>query len=176
MEINRKIEVIVEGCRSNRRDAQKALYEAYCDAMFSTAYRILKNYEDAQDVLQDAFIEIFKYINDFRGESTIGAWIKTIVIRKALKKIRSLKFIENYEENGLEIPLDFLDDLSGQYLEQLILSLPDGYRTVFLLVEVEGYSHQEAATMLGISTGTSKSQLSRAKKTLRKQIEKINAF
>lgn len=166
----------MEGCRSNRRDSQKALYDNYCDAMFSTAFRILNNRDDAQDVLQDSFIEIFKHINDFRGESTIGAWIKTIVVRKALKKLRSLKFTENYEENGTEIPLDFLDDLSGQYLEHLILSLPDGYRTVFLLVEVEGYSHEETATMLGISTGTSKSQLSRAKKTLRKQIEKINAF
>lgn len=176
MENSRKIELIVEGCRSNRRDAQKALYDNYCDAMFSTAFRILNNRDDAHDVLQDSFIEIFKHINDFRGESTIGAWIKTIVVRKALKKLRSLKFTENYEENGTEIPLDFLDDLSGQYLEQLVLSLPEGYRTVFLLVEVEGFSHSETAVMLGISEGTSKSQLSRAKKTLRKQIEKINAF
>jgi RNA polymerase sigma-70 factor (ECF subfamily) len=176
LEKSRKIELIVEGCRSNRRDAQKALYDNYCDAMFSTAFRILNNRDDAHDVLQDSFIEIFKHINDFRGESTIGAWIKTIVVRKALKNLRSLKFIENYEENGTEIPLDFLDDLSGQYLEQLILSLPEGYRTVFLLVEVEGFSHSETAVMLGISEGTSKSQLSRAKKTLRKQIEKINAF
>jgi len=176
LENSRKIELIIDGCRSNRRDAQKALYDNYCDAMFSTAFRILNNRDDAHDVLQDSFIEIFKHINDFRGESTIGAWIKTIVIRKALKKLRSLKFNENYEENGSEIPLDFLDDLSGQYLEQLILSLPNGYRTVFLLVEVEGFNHDEAAKMLGISTGTTKSQLSRAKKTLRKQIEKINAF
>jgi len=176
LENSRKIELIIDGCRSNRRDAQKALYDNYCDAMFSTAFRILNNRDEAHDVLQDSFIEIFKHINDFRGESTIGAWIKTIVIRKALKKLRSLKFNENYEENGSEIPLDFLDDLSGQYLEQLILSLPNGYRTVFLLVEVEGFNHDEAAKMLGISTGTTKSQLSRAKKTLRKQIEKINAF
>jgi len=176
LENSRKIELIIDGCRSNRRDAQKALYDNYCDAMFSTSFRILNNRDEAHDVLQDSFIEIFKHINDFRGESTIGAWIKTIVIRKALKKLRSLKFNENYEENGSEIPLDFLDDLSGQYLEQLILSLPNGYRTVFLLVEVEGFNHDEAAKMLGISTGTTKSQLSRAKKTLRKQIEKINAF
>ena len=144
--------------------------------MFSTAYRIVNNYDDAQDVLQDAFLEIFSHISQFRGESTIGAWIKTIVVRKALKKLKSLKFSDVFEENGSETTLDFMDDFSGEYIEQLILTLPDGYRAVFLLIEVEGYNHAEVAAMLGISTGTSKSQLSRAKKFLRAKVEKINAF
>lgn len=176
--VNRKkeLDTIIEGCRQNKRRAQKVLYERYCDAMFTTAFRMTGNSDDAHDVLQDAFIEVFKYIKSFRGDSTIGAWIKTIVVRKALKKLKEMRFYSSYEENGVDVPIDFLDDLSGEYLEQMILSLPEGYRTVFLLTEVEGYSHKEVGAMLGISEGGSKSQLSRARKILRTKVEKINAI
>lgn len=167
-------EEIIEGCKKQKREAQKALYDLYCDAMFTIAFRIVNNSDDAHDVLQEAFIEVFTHIKSYRNESSIGAWIKTILVRKALKKLKELKFVDNLGENGVETPSDFLDDLSGEYLEQLILSLPEGFRTVFLLFEVEGYSHQEIADMLSISESTSKSQLSRAKKTLRVKIEKIN--
>jgi RNA polymerase sigma factor (sigma-70 family) len=171
-----EIEKIIDACRQNKRRAQKRLYELYCDAMFTTAFRITNNSDDAHDVLQDAFIEVFRHIKSFRGESTIGAWIKTIVVRKALKKMKELKFYDDYEENGLNLPLEFPDDLSGEYLEQMILSLPQGYRTVFLLFEVEGYTHKEVGEMLGITEGGSKSQLSRARKILKKKVEKINAI
>ncbi len=167
------IDKIIDGCRRNRRKWQKKLYEMYADAMFSTAYRMLKNRDDAQDALQDAFVEVFKHIGSFRGESTIGAWIKTIVVRKALKKLRELKFTDDLEESGPDVPVDFMDDLSGEYLEQVILSLPEGYRTVFLLCEVEGYGHKEIAGMLDISEGTSKSQLSRAKRLLRQRVKRM---
>lgn len=170
----KSIEEIVEGCKKQQRESQKALYDLYCDAMFTIAYRIVNNRDDAHDVLQETFIEVFNHIRSFRNESSIGAWIKTILVRKALKKLKELKFADNFGENGIEIPPDYLDDLSGEYLEQLILSLPEGFRTVFLLFEVEGYSHQEIADMLNISESTSKSQLSRAKKSLRMKIEKIN--
>jgi RNA polymerase sigma-70 factor (ECF subfamily) len=103
-------------------------------------------------------------------------WIKTIVVRKALKHLRELKYTESLDGNPGVISFEFPDDLSGEYLETLILALPEGYRTVFLLIEVEGYSHKETAEMLGISEGTSKSQLSRAKQVLRKKVEKINAL
>lgn len=169
-----KIEEVIEGCKNQQRESQKALYDVYCDAMFTVAYRIVNNNDDAHDVLQETFIEVFTHIKSFRNESSVGAWIKTILVRKALKKLKELKFVDNFSENGVEIPLDYLDDLSGEYLEQLILSLPEGFRTVFLLFEVEGYSHQEIAEMLNISQNTSKSQLSRAKKALRMKIQKIN--
>ncbi len=174
MDHKKELDTIIEGCRQNRRKSQKALYERYCDAMFTTAFRMTGNSDDAHDVLQDAFIEVFRYIKSFRGDSTIGAWIKTIVIRKALKKLKETKFYDSYDENGIDVPIDFLDDLSGEYLEQMIMSLPEGYRTVFLLTEVEGYSHKEVGEMLGISVGGSKSQLSRARKILKAKVEKIN--
>lgn len=175
MDQKTKTEKIIEGCRQNNRKAQKALYDLYCNAMFTTAYRILNHHDDAHDVLQEAFIEVFKHIKSFRGDSTIGAWIKTIVLRKALAKIRQTKLTDRLDENGYNVPVEFPEDLSGEYLEQMILSLPEGYRAVFLLIEVEGYSHRETGEMLGISEGGSKSQLSRAKKLLREKIEKINA-
>jgi RNA polymerase sigma factor (sigma-70 family) len=167
-------EHIIEGCREQKREAQKALYDLYCDAMFTIAYRIVDNRDEAQDVLQEAFIEVFRNFHTFRGESSIGAWIKSIVVRKALKKLRNLTFTVSFGENGADFPLELPNDLSGEYLEQLILDLPKGFRTVFLLFEVEGYSHQEIADMLKISESTSKSQLSRAKKSLRSKIETIN--
>ncbi len=175
MDQKTKTKKIIEGCRQNNRKAQKALYDLYCNAMFTTAYRILNHHDDAHDVLQEAFIEVFKHIKSFRGDSTIGAWIKTIVLRKALAKIRQTKLTDRLDENGYNVPVEFPEDLSGEYLEQMILSLPEGYRAVFLLIEVEGYSHRETGEMLGISEGGSKSQLSRAKKLLREKIEKINA-
>lgn len=112
-----RLEKIIEGCRHNNRKAQKALYDLYCDAMFTTVYRILNHRDDAHDVLQEAFIEVFKHIRSFRGDSTVGAWIKTIVVRKALLKIRKTKPTDQLDENGYDVPVAFPDDLTGEYLE-----------------------------------------------------------
>ena len=163
-------EEIIEGCVREDRKLQKALYEKYCNAMFSSAYRILNNYELANDALQEAFIQVFRDIGKFRGESTLGAWIKTIVVRTAIRKLKKEKMFVDFEESKNEMPFVNPDSLDGEYLEKAILSLPDGFRTVFLLVEVEGYTHKEVAGMLDISEGTSKSQLHYAKKKLQKII------
>ncbi|MCF8235899.1 MAG: RNA polymerase sigma factor [Bacteroidales bacterium] len=143
------------------------MYDRYCDAMFTIAYRMVKDQDLANDVLQTAFIQVFKDIKQFRGQSTIGAWIKTIVVRSAirqLKKENNMLCLDVVHPNGENI--SWPEEMRGDDLEQAILSLPAGYRTVFLLVEVEGYKHNEVAEMLGISEGTSKSQLYRAKKQL----------
>lgn len=160
---------LVHGCIRHDRIAQRDLYHKYCDAMFTIAYRIISNRDDAHDVLQDAFIQVFRDIGQYRFDSTLGAWIKTIVVRTSLKllsKNRNLVFADMDEAKSDEMIL-IPDTLNSEYLEKVILSLPDGYRTVFLLTEVEGYSHEETAKMLGISTGTSKSQLHHAKKMLK---------
>lgn len=158
---------MIAGCCKNRRKHQKQLYDRYCDAMFTIAYRMVKDQDLANDVLQTAFIQVFKDIKQFRGQSTIGAWIKTIVVRSAirqLKKENNMLCLDVVHPNGENI--SWPEEMRGDDLEQAILSLPAGYRTVFLLVEVEGYKHNEVAEMLGISEGTSKSQLYRAKKQL----------
>jgi len=140
--------------------------------MFTIAYRIVSNRDDAHDALQDAFIQVFRDIGQYRFDSTLGAWIKTIVVRSSLRllsKNRHLSFADMDEAKSDEMIL-IPDTLNSEYLEKIILSLPDGYRTVFLLTEVEGYTHEETAKMLGISTGTSKSQLHHAKKMLKTRL------
>jgi RNA polymerase sigma-70 factor (ECF subfamily) len=159
---------LIAACKANDRLAQQLLYDSYANAMFTISYRITKDRELASDVLQEAFVRVFNYIHSFRGESTLGAWIKTIVVRSALAILKK-------EKKGLSFDLSEMDETSTRlnfdhdtdYLEKAILSLPSGYRTVFLLIEVEGYTHQDVADLLGVSVGTSKSQLFYAKKRLR---------
>jgi RNA polymerase sigma-70 factor (ECF subfamily) len=158
---------LVEGCISNDRKSQKRLYYKYCNAMYTIAFRILKDEDEADDALQEAFIQVFKDIKTFRRESTIGAWIKTIVIRSALRRVKKNIFTEEINDRALNIPDQQSCALTGEYIEKQIMSLPTGYRTVFLLIEVEGYSHKEVAEILNISEGTSKSQLFYAKRQLR---------
>lgn len=161
---------LVSGCIQQDRRAQKALYDRYKDAMYTLAYRITNDFDLAQDVLQEAFVAVFKGIGNFRQASTLGAWIKTIVVRTAYRKVRrqpnmlNLEALENHEI------VDWGDYLDAEYLEQAIQALPTGYRSVFILIEIEGYAHKEVAKMLNISVGTSKSQLHYAKRYLRKTI------
>ncbi len=163
---------LVQSCLKNDRVAQKDLYDKYKKAMYTLAYRITGDFESANDVLQDAFVKVFKGLPSFRGESTLGAWIKTIVIRTAYSYLRKDKiFFEDIENVNLKNHLDWGHYLDAEYLEKAILSLPEGYRTVFVLIEVEGYGHKDVAEMLGISEGTSKSQLFYSKKRLREMLK-----
>ena len=174
MFLERETEVeLLEGCLQNVRKAQKKLYYKYCNAMYSIAFRILKNEDDASDALQEAFIQVFKDLKTFRKESTIGAWIKTIVIRTALRKLKKNVFTEEMNDRTINMPAQNSCTLTNEYIEKTILALPTGYRTVFLLIEVEGYSHKEVAEMLKISEGTSKSQLFYAKKHLRNLLKDL---
>lgn len=161
---------LIAGCLANDRLAQRDLYQRYCDAMYTLAYRMTNDADLASDVLQEAFIKIFQYLGAFRGESTLGAWIKTIVVRTALSKIRKEQKQQQLSEDLPVETIDWGHYLDAEYLEQAIKALPNGYRTVFILIEIEGYAHQEVADLLGISVGTSKSQLFYAKKRLRESI------
>lgn len=164
---------LVQSCLKNDRVAQKDLYDKYKKAMYTLAYRITGDFESANDVLQDAFVKVFRGLPSFRGESTLGALIKTIVIRTAYSYLRKDKiFFEDIENVNPKNHLDWGHYLDAEYLEKAILSLPEGYRTVFVLIEVEGYGHKEVAEMLGISEGTSKSQLFYSKKRLREMLKK----
>lgn len=166
---------LVERCRTAdqpvaQRAAQRQLFEQYKRAMFSTAYRILNDYDHANDALQDAFVDVFRNLDQFTFRSTLGAWIKTIVVRRAIRKQQLEGRFLSIDETLHDQPAPFRDTLTGAELDAAIRTLPDGARTVFLLVEVEGYTHKEVAEMLGISEGTSKSQASYAKKLLRQRL------
>ncbi|GAB2554114.1 RNA polymerase sigma factor [Spirosoma aerophilum] len=166
---------LVERCQAtdkstDRRAAQRQLFEQYKRAMFSTAYRILNDYDHANDALQDAFVDVFRNLDQFAFRSTLGAWIKTIVVRQAIRKQQLEGRFLTIDETLHDQPAPFRDSLTGAELDAAIRTLPDGARTIFLLVEVEGYTHKEVAEMLGISEGTSKSQTSYAKKLLRQRL------
>lgn len=163
---------LVDACLNHNRLAQKELYDRYKQAMFTLAYRVTGDMELAADVLQEAFVKIFRHLPSFRRESTLGAWIKTIVIRTAYSQIRNNKlFIEPLEPAHAADQIDWSAFSNAEYLEKAIMDLPDGYRAVFTLIEIEGYAHKDVSEMLGISVGTSKSQLFYAKKRLRETLQ-----
>lgn len=159
---------LIKQCIKQDRTAQRELFLAYKDAMFSVLYRLLGNTEEAEEALQDGFVKVFRYLHSFEQKSTLGAWMKTIFVREALQRLRKTNVLENEESKVTNVEsISFDDSLTGEVLEKAILSLEDGFRTVFLLIEVEGYKHREVAEMLKISIGTSKSQLSRSKHKLK---------
>jgi len=157
---------LVQGCIAKNRLSQKALYNRYKTAMYTLAYRIVNDFGLAEEVLQDAFLKVFKHIATFKGTASLGSWIKTIVIRTALKRIQK-KIVFEPIDTQLNTPIEWGHSLDTDYLEQAIQSLPEGFRTVFVLIEIEGYTHKEVGDLLGIAAGTSKSQLYHAKKKLR---------
>lgn len=162
---------LIEQCKLYDRTAQRLVYEKYSSAMYTTAYRITSDFELAGEVLQDAFLSVFRNIEKFEQRSTLGAWIKAIVVRTALKKVERRRTFVELPESYSDQQVDWgAQPIDAEYLEQAIQKLPDGFRSVFVLAEVEGYSHREIAEMLGISEGTSKSQLFYAKKRLREML------
>ncbi len=163
---------LIDACIRQERLAQKQMYDRYCKAMYTLAYRVTGSFELADEVLQDAFLSIFRNISKFRRESTLGAWIKTIVVRTALKQLKKKQLFEPIEDYKMgDRFVDWGNHLDAEYLEKAINALPEGYRAVFVLIEIEGYAHKEVAEMLNISDGTSKSQLFYAKRKLRELLK-----
>ena len=165
---------LLAGCLAHNRAAQQQLYQRYKTAMFSCALRILNSRDLAQDALQDAFVAVFQQLAAFRQHSTLGAWIKRIVVQMALQTLRREQRMEVYDQERHREPLvPWHDGLTGEALAQAIAELPAGYRAVFCLVEVEGYLHREVAELLSISEGTSKSQLHQAKRLLQTKLASL---
>jgi RNA polymerase sigma factor (sigma-70 family) len=160
---------LITQCRSGDRRAQRLLYERYSKAMYTVAYRLTANFDDASEVLQDAFLQVFRHIGDFEQRSTLGAWIKAIVVRCAIGHLRRRRFEwVSLDTDAAAASVDWgTSPLDVEYLERAIQSLPEGARSVFVLAEVEGYGHREIAEILQVSEGTSKSQLHYAKTKLR---------
>lgn len=150
--------------------AQRALYDKYKVQMYTLAFRITNNVQDAEDALQDGFMQVFKSIGSFKGNAQLGTWIHTIMARVALSKVKAQLNFTDSEAAVNEGKVVFDAPIDVQYLEQAILDLPEGYRAVFTLYEIEGFKHQEIGEMLDISVSTSKSQLHKAKRMLREKL------
>lgn len=159
-------EEIISGCLKNDRAAQKALYDQYKTKMYTLAYRITNNFEDSNDVLQEGFLYVFGNLKSFRGESRLGTWIHTIIARIALKKIRDRMNFSEIGDSGEDEQVVWDTEIDIQLLEKAIADLPDGYRSIFTLYEIEGFKHHEIAELMGISLSTSKTQLFKAKRML----------
>jgi RNA polymerase sigma factor (sigma-70 family) len=163
---------LIDRCRSGERSAHYKIYKLYSKAMFNVAYRITAREEDAEDALQEAFISAFRNLESYRGESAFGAWIKRIVVNKAINILKKRRFESIPDDDRWDVaedtdPSEYKEELTVDRVKQAIGQLPDGYRAVLSLYLLEGYDHQEIAEILNITESTSKSQLNRAKGKLR---------
>jgi RNA polymerase sigma factor (sigma-70 family) len=169
---------LIASCLNGNRLAQHRLYNRYCDAMYNVAHRMLGNAAEAEDALQEAFIDVFSKLDTFREESSLGAWIKRIVINHCLNVFKKRKLqIEELNEKYSDVPdEEFADDEHVTYevkrVKEAIMKLPDGYRQVLTLYLIEGYDHGEIASIMGIQETGSKSQYSRARARLRELLNK----
>ena len=166
---------LIKGCLDGNRRMQEHLYQRFSSKMYAVCLRYSGNAEDAQDILQDGFVKIFKNLHMFRGDGSFEGWIRRIFVNTAIEYYRkqsNLYPITESHENQLEThELSAFETLSMKDLMNLIQRLAPGYRTVFNLYVIEGYSHQEIADMMGISEGTSKPQLARAKGSLQNMLK-----
>jgi RNA polymerase sigma-70 factor (ECF subfamily) len=168
---------LVAGCQREEPHFQRALYERYHRLMLGVCFRYTDNREDAQDILQEGFIRVFKHIQSFRSEGSFEGWIRRIMVHTSIEHYRrnSRYFMVDVKEAGdVHLDAEALSSLSRDEILALIQELPTGYRTVFNLYAIEGYTHQEIGQMLNISDGTSKSQLSRAKRLLQEKLIRQN--
>jgi RNA polymerase sigma-70 factor (ECF subfamily) len=169
---------LVNKCIINDRNAQYLFYEKYSRKVYGICLRYAKNQTDAEDILQEGFIKVFKYLKDYKGTGAIEGWIRRIIITTSLnyyKKKNLLNKEVDPENVNRHLPTDInaISIMSHDELLEIIRQLPDGYQTVFNLNTIEGYSHKEISKIMNISVNTSKSQLSRAKLALRKKISTL---
>jgi RNA polymerase sigma factor (sigma-70 family) len=167
---------LIKGCIREEAACQREVFNRYAGRMLGVCLRYARNAADAEDILQDAFIKIYDKMHQFKFEGSFEGWIRKIVVNTALKKYSVRRYekevvgyeIKDRDENGME-PGAY-SHLSEKDLMLLINNLPDGYRLIFNLYVLEGFQHEEIATLLNIQPGTSRSQLVKARAMLQKQI------
>lgn len=169
---------LIDGCKKRDRHAQRFLYEHYSGRMLSLCCRYVKDKMDAEDVMVVAFTKVFDRISQFKGEGSFEGWVRRIMVNESLTYLRKNKSM--YLETDIEAAEREPDyeklggELEAEDLRKLIADLPSGYRIVFNLYAIDGYSHQEIATQLGVSENTSKSQLSRARALLQRKLNELD--
>lgn len=167
---------LIDACRKRLRHAQRQLYDRFSGKMYLVCLRYCKNEEEAQDILQESFIKVFKSISSFRGESKLYHWIKRIVVNTALNHQRNKHHmhpvIDLKASHSVSDEDHALSDYNWKELLKMIMELPQGCRVIFNLYAIEGYNHREIGEMLEISEGTSKSQYARARQLLQERIKK----
>ena len=167
---------LIEGCIRGERKCQKALFEKFAGKMKVVCMRYVNNHQDAEDVLQEGFIKVFKYISKFGFEGSFEGWIRKIMVNTALTKITRYSYNEEVALVHSNLPVydygDVIAEMSAKELKAHINALPDGYRLVFNMYVIEGFSHKEIADSLNISEATSRSQLLKARLALQQKLKK----
>ena len=169
---NLGLEQLIKNCKKQNTKAQGELYKLFSSKLFAICLKYSRNRMEAEDNLQDAFLTIFNKINQFKNKGSFEGWMKRITVNTVLQRYRNEKVFELINEDAIEdtkIEIEE-DEISIDYLLEIIQELPDRYRLVFNLYVLDGYSHKEIAHMLDINIGTSKSNLARARQILRQTI------
>lgn len=167
-------EQLVDGCKKAGPVAQRELYDRYSRRMFGVCLRYAASREEAEDLLQEAFLTVFEKISSYKGSGSLEGWIRRVVVNTALQHFRKQKLTWVDVENAPDIPAGEEVSLETKELLRMIQELPTGFRTVFNLYAIEGYSHAEIGSLLGISENTSKSQYSRARAQLMDKVQRLN--
>ncbi|HMS29964.1 MAG TPA: RNA polymerase sigma factor [Saprospiraceae bacterium] len=171
---------MVEACLRGDRISQKKLFDLFAGRMLAVCMRYSKHRMEAEDLLQDGFIRVFMNLDQFKNEGPLEQWIRRIMINNAIKKYHKKSnqnesyTIDTVVEEGVQP--DAIDQISEQEMMDMIAELPDGYRMVFNLFAIEGYSHKEISEMMHIEESTSRSQLAKARKVLQDKIIKNSNF
>lgn len=172
-------EELIKGCIREDAACQKVVFDRFASRMLGVCHRFARNSADAEDILQDSFIKVFNKIKQFKSEGSFEGWIRRIVVNTAIKKYALARYgkeLTGYDLTAQSQPIcdpPAYGQLSEKDLMALINSLPDGYRLIFNLYVIEGYAHDEIASLLGIQAGTSRSQLVKARMMLQKQIVQL---
>lgn len=168
---------LVRACIEGDRKAQKYLFDTYAEQMLGVCLRYAQDHTEAEDMLQEGFIRVFKNLDQFAFKGSFEGWVRRVIVNTSIKgyyrnqKHRGHLEIENVHSNAIAPVAE--DSLQAEQLMELVQSLPDGYRMVFNLYAIDGYSHKEIADLLGIEESTSRSQLVKARRVLQDQIIKL---
>ncbi len=166
---------LVSLCLRKDRRAEKALYDRFSGQMYAICIRYMKDQQEAEDVFQEGMIKVYNKLNTWKGEGPLGGWMRQIFIHCALNQIKSNQKHFAHDLDSIvqteNFDLNIISQLQTESILQLIQNLPMGYKTVFNLFAIEGYSHSEIATMLGVTESTSKTQFLKAKAKLKSLVE-----
>ncbi len=169
---------LVERCIANDRKYQEVLYRKYADKMYNICLMYADDDASASDILQDGFIKVFRNLKKFNFQGSFEGWIRRIIVNTALeqfrKKKRETEFLDTYGEHSTNIIDEILEKINAKEIINLVNDLPAKASMVLKLYAIEGYKHNEIADLMGISEGTSKSQLNRARHLLKESIDKLN--
>ncbi len=172
------LDELILKCKKQDATAQGELYKQYSGVLFAICLRYSPNYTEAEDNLQDAFITIFKKVEQYNAKGSFEGWIKRVTVNTVLQKYRKQRSFEIVDESQIEDEVEVeieSEEIPLDFLLKIVQELPDRYRLVFTMYVMDGYQHKEIAEMLGISDGTSKSNLARGRMILKNKIEEYNA-